>query len=382
MIAWACVLCTHAGFSAEEAMAETAPATVPSSSLPTSTQMSASQRAERLGALTEQGRRCKDEGDHDCVIDRYVSAYQLLDHGDRTGRLGIQFVDLMIESCDALAEQADVMKYRSRFEVFGSLIELQLAEIDSRHPTESTRKRGRKSRRHRQQDERLQEQRARLEESKLRLEELQHRLAAEEAEETSPPPTIVVIPEREDPGGAPLDPTSVPRPDPNPFEQEDVEDDSHRANTRRFILGTIGIAGGSLATLTGIALMINGSAWTQCKHRSEDGSPSTECNTLAGARDGITFFPTDNPEGREVDTDTADQKSVRNWVSGSITTAAGIAAVGWAAWAVKRSRDEYREREGDRKRDRARARRESIALAPSWSPLVPRQGGLSITGRF
>jgi len=385
MIAWACVFCAP-GASAEEAMVEATPTAAPSSSPPAPTPMSASEYAERLASLTTEGQRCKDKGDHDCVIDRYASAYHLLDHEDRTGRLGIRYVDLMVGSCDVLAKQADAAQYRSRFEVFESIIDLQISEIDSRHVIEPTRKRGKKARKHRQREERIQEQRIRLEESKQRLEELLHRLAAEESEETSPPPTIVVTPGPEVPGVTkPLPTTEVdPEPDPTHLEQPkqgELEDDSRRVNTRRLVLGTVGIAGGSLATLSGISLMINGAAWNSC-NRNGDDTTSTECSGLVGASRGIFPIAGEKPDEHDVSPENARKNSVFYWVSGSLVTAVGITAVTLGAIAVKRARDENREQERERKRDRARARRESIALAPSWSPFSPRQGGLSITGRF
>lgn len=383
MIAWACVLCTRVGSSAEEEMIETKPATVPSSSLPVSTPASASVRAERLAALTTEGQRCKDEGDHDCVVDRYASAYQLLDHEDRTGRLGPRYVDLMIYSCDELAKRSDVAQYRSRFEVFESIIDLQISEIDSHIATESTKKRGRKARRHRQKDERLQEQRARLEESKHRLEGLLHRLAAEASEQPSPPPAIVMVPAPE--GAESLLTTSVP-PEARPGlseqpEQGELEAGANRRNTRRLILGGVGIAGGSLATLSGISLMINGAAWNSCNRKNDD-TTSDECSGLVGASRGIFPILGPKPDEEEVPPHIAKKNSVFHWVSGSLVTAIGITAISLGAWAVKQARDEDRGRERERRRDRARARRESIALAPSWSPFSPHQGGLSITGRF
>lgn len=381
IIAWACVLCTRAGSSAEEVPVAATPTTARISSSPASATLSASERARRLASLTAEGQRCKEGGDHDCVIDRYASAYLLLDHEDRTERLGIRYVDLMIDSCDALATQADIAQYRSRFEVFGSIIDLQISEIDNRHVIEPTRMHGKEARRHRRQEEQILEQRSRLEESKLRLDELRPRLDTEGSRETTPQPTIVVQPGPRGPKEPGRTTPLSPKPDRGTQRPREPGVPLDPA-TRRVIFGTIGIAGGSIATLSGISLMINGFAWTKCKRRSEDDSLTTECLALAGARDGISIFPTRKPEGRVVGSDAASKQSVYNWVSGSLVTAVGIAAVSWSAVVVKRARDEGREHGGERGHERARARRESIALAPSWSRLSPRQGGLSIVGRF
>jgi hypothetical protein len=362
------MLCVRAGPSPDDAAVGAEPAAAPSSTPTSPPALSDSERVDRLAAFSKRGERCHAKGEHDCVIDELASAYHLLEHEDRVGRLGSNYVDLMSDSCNALSMGSDVAEHRSRFEVFREIIALHISEIDNQPAAETTRKHKRRTRSQRKQDrareaqqQRLATQRPQLEEQGKRLDSLLHRLDTELTQvEPSAPQDDEGLPTIIDPEEPPVEPSS------------DVEADIIRRTKRPIILGTLGIVGGSLAILSGASFMVNGAAWTLCngKYREADGTPSTRCSELAGVAGGLSpitsFAATDEPGDFPLEAREARKRSARNWVLGSISTAIGISAVTWGAVAVRRARD----------------RRASIAFAPSWSPLSPRAGALTITGRF
>lgn len=335
--------------------------------------MGASDAADQLASLEQRGRSCHADGDHACVINALASAYNLLEHSDRVGRLGPRYVDLMSDSCSALSMRADNARHRSQFEIFRDIIDLHISEIDNQHApkmAKATRKHGPRTRTERQDDRRhkahqqqLQEQKERLQEQDRRLGDLVDQLDTRAA---GPGPTT---PDSED---TVLEDTTPEDPAPEDPDPELLRTQVMEETKRPIILGTLGIVGGSLAFLSGASLMVDGAAWTMCsgKYRRADGVPSDRCFDLAGARDGLSPFTgfdiTAKPEDFEGSRGRARRLSARSWVLGSVTTAAGIGAVAWGAVAVKRARE----------------RRRSISLAVSWSPRSPREGGLSVGGRF
>lgn len=326
---------------------------------------SVSRPTEELADLSARGESCHARGEHDCVIDALSSAYDLLEHEDRVGRLGFNYIELMSDSCQALLMNVDVASYRSHFDRFARMIDLHVSEIDE----ETKRKNGRKPRS--QRKKKLEEQKRRLQEQRMRLDGLRERLDLEA-------PTTVIHEPQEEGGLGPRDaPTDVEDGDHDGDEESgspvEPTADAIDPTRRPIVLGTLGIIGGSLAILTGVSFMVNGAAWTLCngKYRDVSGTPSPRCFELAGARDGLSliagFVEGSSPEDFEVPAGQAHQKASKNWVLGSLSTALGIGVVTWSAIAVKRARAQ---------------RKRSLSVAISWSPVSRREGGVSVSGRF
>lgn len=297
--------------------------------------------ADAAVVAIQQGDRCRIEERHPCAIESYHSAY------DPAGAVADQqgLVEVLAESCDALSRTEEVLLHQAQLSMCGDVIAQHLDAQQS----------GSKSRRKQTRETRqLRELHAHIE-----------RLLALIAVSTLGPTPSAAASGTDDVAPADAAPLTIEERARRARLQLELQEarrkateavqDRERARVKEetrpaMILGTMGIAAGTLVTLSGAALMLNGAAWTACsrKYRNREGEPSTRCHELLGAHaalDPSTIFTDTMISAEELDVaqGEARTRSVRNWVLGSITLAAGIASIAGGAVALRRARDRRRQ---------------------------------------
>lgn len=302
--------------------------------------------------LVLEGDEHRAKREHDRAIAAYAEAYELYKAEGRSWRDNHPLVKALGESCEAVL--ADATRSSTSLGDCADVIGDHTQAVGD-------------APRHRRKYER----------DGARLGDLHTRLVS--AQSTQDLPSPPVEPPLADPpittGPKPTRPRRVtptkptvtpkePKPESNPSKHAKDETRSH------LVLASIGVAGGSLLTLTGTALMLNGAAWTRCSrdNRAERNSPSDRCLDLLGVAsatdpgsavtDSIT-----TPEDYEASAAESRIKSVRNWTLGSITLAAGVGAIVGSAIAIHR----------------IRAKRARYSVAPAWSR---RSALATVTVRF